>query len=95
MQKYELMFIVDATLSDDVKKDVVEKVKAFLTSNKAANLEVDIWGNKKYAYKINHKTEGYYVVVKFESSSNVPNALAAQLNINEKVVRFMFTNLDK
>ena len=95
MQKYELMFIVDASLTDDVKKDVVEKVKAFLTSNKAENLTVDVWGNKKYAYKINHKTEGYYVVMSFESASEVPNALAAKLNINERVVRFMFTKLDK
>ena len=95
MQKYELMFIVDASLPEDGKKAQVEKVKSFLTSNKAENLSVDVWGNKKYAYKINHKTEGYYVVVTFESAPEVPNKLEQQLNINESIVRHMFVKLEK
>lgn len=95
MQKYELMFIIDASLPEDGKKGLVEKVKTFLTSNKAENLSVDVWGNKKYAYKINHKTEGYYVVVTFESTPDVPNKLAHEFNINENVVRFLFVKLEK
>lgn len=95
MQKYELMVIIENAISDEVKKNVTEKIKAFLTSNKANDLTVDVWGTKKYAYKINHKSEGYYVVFNFASNSEVPNKLAEQLNINENVVRFMFTNLEK
>ena len=95
MQKYELMLIVDASLPEDGKKGLIEKVKAFLTSNKAENLAVDVWGNKKYAYKINHKTEGYYAVFTFESAPEVPNKLAHEFNINENVVRFMFVKLEK
>lgn len=95
MQKYELMIIIENSVSDDVKKAMLEKVKTFLTSNKAENLTVDVWGTKKYAYKINHKSEGYYVVMSFESDSAVPNELSHELNINENIVRFMFTKLEK
>ncbi len=95
MQKYELMFIVENAISEDAKKALIEKVKAFLTANKAENLAVDVWGTKKYAYKINHKSEGYYVVATFESASEVPNKLSQELNINENIVRFMFTKIEK
>ena len=52
---------------------------------------VDKWGMKKFAYPINYKTEGYYVLMNFEAEPAVPAELERQMRNDENVVRFMVT----
>lgn len=87
MKKYEVLFIVNAETQEEERKEIIAKVQDFLAKNKAANVSVDEWGVKKFAYPISFKNEGYYVLVNFEAESNVPNELEHRLNLNEKVLR--------
>lgn len=87
MKKYEVLFIINSELAEDAIKSEIAKVQDFLTKNKAANISVDEWGVKKFAYPINFKSEGYYVLINFEAEANVPNELEHQLNLNEKIFR--------
>ena len=91
MKKYEVLFIINSELAEDVIKSEITKVQDFLTKNKAANISVDEWGVKKFAYPINFKNEGYYVLIGFEAEANVPNELEHQLNLNEKIFRNLIT----
>ena len=52
---------------------------------------VDKWGMRKFAYPINYKTEGYYVLMIFEAEPTVPAELERQMRNDENVVRFMVT----
>ena len=87
MKKYEVLFIINSELADEEKKAEIAKVQDFLTASKAANISVDEWGVKKFAYPINFKNEGYYVLINFEAEANVPNELEHRLNLNEKIFR--------
>ncbi|MBQ2228587.1 MAG: 30S ribosomal protein S6, partial [Firmicutes bacterium] len=64
MNKYELMFIVEPSLDDAKKDEVVEAVKAIIAEGGEV-LDTDVWGMRKLAYPIQKKTEGYYVVMHF------------------------------
>ena len=46
-------------------------------------------GNKKLAYEINKKREGYYVLVNFTAESSVPNKLGALLSITSNIMRYI------
>ena len=63
MNKYELMFIIDPSLTDDQKAATVETVKGIIGAEQVS--DVDEWGMRKLAYPIQKKTEGYYVVMHF------------------------------
>lgn len=89
MKTYELLFIVDGSLTDEVKDQTVEKVKALIEKEKGSIQTVDKWGMRKLAYPINYKTEGYYCLINFEAGVSAPNTLDAALNIQEGVVRHM------
>ena len=89
MKNYELLYIIDATLADEKKEAIIEKVKAIVTNNGGEVSEPEKWGVRKYAYTINFQNEGYYVLMNFKSESNVPKIMESQLLILDGVVRHM------
>ena len=86
--KYEILMLISTKSGEDGVKPVVEKFKN-LISNSASLLEINEWGKRKLAYPINHETEGYYVLINFESQSSFPVELSRQCRIDDAVIRFM------
>lgn len=89
MNKYELMYILVNTGSDEEKDAMIEKVNALITKNGGVVENVEKMGVKKLAYEINKKHDGYYVLVNFEANANVPAVLSNTLRITEGVLRFI------
>lgn len=91
--KYEAMYIIDATLAEDAIAAIVEKFKALVEQN-ATLAEVNEWGKRRLAYPIDHKNEGYYVLMTFESAPAFPAELGRNFNITDGVIRSMVVELD-
>lgn len=91
MNKYQMLFIIDNGIDDEAKDAVVDKFTGVIESLGGSVSMVDKWGTRKYAYPINYKTEGYYVLVQFEADPTVPAELDRQMRINENVVRQLIT----
>ena len=89
MNKYELMYVLVNTGSDEEKDALIEKINTLITKNGGVVVSTDKLGNKKLAYEINKKHEGFYVLVNFEAESNVPAVLSNTLRITEGVLRFI------
>ena len=85
---YELLYIVDGTLSDEAIKALVEKFTALIAEN-GTIAEVNEWGKRRLAYPINDKEEGYYVLVNFTSNSEFPAELERVAGITDGVLRAM------
>ena len=95
MNKYEMMYIIDAALEDAPRKELIEKVSAQIAANGGVVEKVDEWGNRRLAYAINYKTEGYYVLVNFSAESEVPQEIERLLQINEQVLRYLVICLEE
>lgn len=94
MNKYELMFIIDPVLDDKKKDAVVETVKGIIAASGEV-AETDIWGLKKLAYPIQKKTEGYYVVMQFTATPDLPKELDRRLRISDNVMRHIIVSKDE
>lgn len=94
MTKYELMFIIDPTVEDSDKEATIEKVKEIIAADGVVG-NVDVWGMRKLAYPILKKSEGYYVVVEFEASTELPKELKRRLRISDAVMRYMVVNKEE
>lgn len=88
------MFIIDPTLEDEKKEATVETVKGIIEADGTVG-EVDVWGLRKLAYPIQKKNEGYYVVVTFQASPELPKELDRRLRISEVVMRHLIINKDE
>ena len=94
MNKYEMLTIFSASLSDEQKDAIVDKYAKLMEKNggkvEAVN-RANPWGLKKLAYPINYKTEGYYVVMSFESDTTAVAELKRIAGITDGVIRRLIT----
>ncbi len=89
-EKYELMYIINPTLSEEDTAAVVEKFKALIEQNGTID-ETELMGKRRLAYEISDFQEGYYVLVKFTSSPDFPAELDRILGITDSVIRSLIT----
>lgn len=94
MTNYEIMFIIDPTLEEAKKDAVVETVQGIIAADGEVS-KVDVWGMRKLAYPIQKKNEGYYVVVEFKASTELPKELDRRLRISDAVMRHLIVNKDE
>jgi len=95
MQKYECMYILNAEMEDEARKELIEKISGVVTSNKGEIEKVDEWGKRRLAYPINFKNEGYYVLLTFSADPELPKELERNLRNYDEVMRFMVIKLDE
>ena len=93
MNKYQLLFIIDNSIDDEAKDAVIEKFSSLIQELGGTVGMLDKWGTRKYAYPINFKNEGYYVLMQFEADSTVPAEIDRQMRINDNVVRQLITKM--
>jgi len=86
MNKYETIFVIDSTKTEEEITALVEKFKSLI--EKYGEIEsVDEWGKRRLAYPINDLTEGYYVLVNFKSNPDFPSELERVYGITDGIIR--------
>ncbi len=94
MRDYELVFIVHPDLDDNAFKDVVEKVRGWITEAGGEVAKVDLWGKRKLAYPIRKQKEGQYVLFRTQLPPAFSATLERNLRFLEPVMRFLLTMVD-
>ena len=89
MNSYEMMYIIPSQSSDEEKEALIAQVNGMIEKENGKIESVERIGNKKLAYEINKKREGFYVLVNFTAESNVPNTLGALLSITSNIMRYI------
>ena len=89
MNNYEILYIIKNDLEDDAKVAVVDKYTALVEKLGGSVDSVDKWGTKKFAYTIDFKNEGYYVLMNIKAEASAPAEIDRLMNIDDKVLRHM------
>ena len=83
---YEVLYVINPTLSEEETAALVERFKS-LTESRGTGSEVDEWGKRKLAYPINDLEEGYYVLMTFTADAAFPAELDRLMRINTGIMR--------
>jgi small subunit ribosomal protein S6 len=87
MRAYELMTIfVGETDEADVNRILDQGVKLINAANGRV-AKTDRWGKRRFAYEINHKWEGIYVVQEIVTEASNLDDVERMLRIADEVVR--------
>lgn len=89
MNKYEALLIIQNELEDEARELVLAKVTNAITAGGGEILDVNKWGSKRFAYLIDYKREGYYVLINFTSDIAVPKEIERQVKITPELTRVM------
>ncbi|MDH3518594.1 MAG: 30S ribosomal protein S6 [Acidimicrobiia bacterium] len=87
MRTYELMTIHRPDLAETEVHTLVSAVEEFLGGRGATVSSTDLWGKRRFAYEIDHLTEGYYSVINFSSEAELIADLDRMLSLADEVVR--------
>ncbi len=95
MNKYEMMFIVKATMESEAVKATAENVKKVVTELGGNVVEFKELGEKKLAYPIKKELNGYYFVMQMEASKEAESELRRKAGLDENVLRHLIVKLDE
>lgn len=95
MNKYEMMFIVKATMESENVKATAENMKKVVTDLKGNVVEYKELGEKKLAYPIKKELNGYYFVMQFEATKEAEAELSRKAGLDENVLRHLIIKLDE
>ena len=90
---YEIMIIVDGDEEDAKVDEIVQSVDTWIQGQNGQIATTDKWGKRKFAYEINHKTEGHYVVLEMITGQLDMEPLERQLRLIDEVVRHKLIRL--
>ena len=93
MTKYEMLYILDAALSDEAKESIIKKFEDLVTVSGGTVEKTDRWGIRKLQYPINYKTEGFYVLMTFEAAKTLVVELKRVAGITDGIVRRLITKI--
>lgn len=88
--KYELLYIISQDANDEQKEALINKFSKMIEDKGGKIVSLEKIGMKKFAYPINFKNEGFYVLMTFEADSAVVDEMNKLMNITEHIVRQMF-----
>jgi small subunit ribosomal protein S6 len=93
MRDYELMTIHRPDLAEDDVESKIGELETYLSTSDAEVTKRDMWGKRRFAYEIDHLSEGYYSVVSFRAGAEAFAGVDRLLTLTDEVVRHKIVRL--
>lgn len=87
MRAYELMIICDGDLEESAVAGIINQTTTQIEAAGGTVVKTDKWGRRRFAYEINHKTEGFYVVMEIEAEPGALDGVERNLRLADEIVR--------
>lgn len=94
MNNYEVLYILNSDQDDELIAAQADKFANLVTANGGEVVKLDKWGRRRLAYPINHKNDGYYVLMNIKSGPELPLELERNFKISDEVVRYIVIRLE-
>jgi small subunit ribosomal protein S6 len=91
MRNYEIMTITKKSLGEEGFSLVSGLIKETIEKNGGNITNSYDWGKRKFAYKMDNDTEGFYEVLNFDLNPAKLSAVKTKLSLIEGLVRYLIT----
>lgn len=96
MPRYELMYILASSVSDDQLPEVSGQIVQMVTDFGGTDIQETQLGKKKLAYPIKKTRNGFYGVVDFTIDTTKVNTLDAKIRTQgNTIIRYLLINIDE
>ena len=89
MTSYEILLMLDPELAEERQEEVVARTRELVERSGGTWSNQDVWGRRKLAYEIDHKGEGVYHLLTFDTSPETLDEISRVLKITDGVMRHM------
>ncbi len=95
MRTYEALYIVRPDVKDDDVQTIAKEVETLVTQNGGAIVRSEIWGKRKLAYEVQKCSEGYYILLRFESAPPFVARLENHFRLTDSIIRYLTVLFDE
>ncbi|MBP5204559.1 30S ribosomal protein S6 [bacterium] len=92
LKNYEMMVALKSLLPDDLRKELHKEFVELIKKFGGDVVDVDVWGKRYLAYKIDGHNEGYYIVYEFKADPKDISEIKRYMQLKPEVLRFMVVN---
>ena len=89
MNAYEIMLMLDPELAEERQNEIVTRVRETVQKQGGNWVGQETWGRRKLAYEIDHKGEGVYHLLQFDSDAPTLAEITRVLRITDGAMRHM------
>jgi small subunit ribosomal protein S6 len=90
---YEAMLIIIPELDEEQVENTISRFQTIIGRTGGEVRDVNHWGRRKLAYEIDHRTEGFYVVMEFTAGGRTLGELKRILRVSDDVLRHIIVKL--
>jgi small subunit ribosomal protein S6 len=87
MRPYEVMIIFEAGLEEDDIRAGIDRATELIQARGGTLGRLDRWGKRRLSYELNHRTEGYYVLLQAVAPPEAMADLDRMLRLSDEVIR--------
>lgn len=100
MRVYEELFIVRPDATEEEIEAYIELVSTTITAAGGTVDKVEKWGVRKLAYRVNKRSEGFYILIVFSAGADVAKADVAKqverrMLVTDLVMKFITVRVDE
>jgi len=85
---YETLFVVHPEKGSRMK-EFIEKFKKVIEGQAGTVSQVDEWGSRDLAYKIEKQSKGYYTLMRYNASGRAVEELERNLKLTDGILRYL------
>jgi small subunit ribosomal protein S6 len=86
---YEILLMLDPELPEERQSEIVSRTRGLIERSGGTWDAHDVWGRRKLAYEIDHKTDGAYHLLTFSAEPDTLTEVSRVLKITDGVMRHM------
>jgi small subunit ribosomal protein S6 len=87
LRPYEVMVILDPGLEEEVIRATIDRATGIISAKGGNPGRVDRWGKRRFAYELNHRWEGYYILLDASAEPAAMAELDRMLSLADEVIR--------
>ena len=89
MTPYEILLMLDPELPEERQSEIVQRTRELVERGGGSVESHDVWGRRRLAYEIDHKTDGVYHLLTFSAEAETLEEISRILKITDGVMRHL------
>ena len=95
MNDYEILLMLDPEAPEERHGEIIARTRELVEKGGGKWLSHDPWGRRRLAYEIDHRSDGVYHLLQFDSEPATLDEITRVLKITDGVMRHMATRRPK
>ena len=95
MRVYEELFIVRPDATEEEIDAYLEQITPVITAGGGSLDKTEKWGVRKLAYRVQKRSEGYYVLLQFTAGPDSVKEIERRMRVSDMVLKFITVRIDE